>query len=960
LAGAAVWGLIRSAQSENPGRLMLVDLPPGGGDEALTAALVSDEPELAVRDGQLLARRLVRPADGLVPPPGPTSGDPISADTGPWRLAATGTGTLDGLALVPYPEAAAALESGQVRVAVRAAGLNFRDVVVALDMIGDERDPGAGVIGSEIAGVVTETGPGVTHLAPGDRVLGPVPGGFGPVTVADARLMIPVPPGWSFAQAAAVPVAFATAWYALTDLAGAQPGRKLLVHAAAGGVGMAAVTIARHLGLEVYATASPGKHATLAAMGLDQAHIASSRDAAFAAKFLAATGGTGVDIVLNALAGELTDASLRLLPDGGIFVELGKTDIRDPEQVARDHPGVAYRTFDPSEAGPGRVAEILRQVTDLLAAGELTLPPVRCWDIRRAPEAFRFMSQARHTGKLVLTIPPDPAAPRPPGTVLITGGTGLLGALVAGHLADTGQARSLLLASRSGPAASGAAKLAAGLATRGATARITACDTADRAELAALLATTPLAGVVHAAGALDDGVIGSLTPARVDTAMRPKADTAWHLHQLTTDADLGMFVLFSSAAAMLGGPGQANYAAGNAFLDGLAAARRAAGLPAMSLAWGLFADASAMTGHLATNDLARIGRDGLGLLETATGLALLDEALARDEALLIPARLRVPAGQASTGQVPPLWRELSPKVPPGSPASMPAGPAVADPADGLRARLAVMPGAERDRVLADLVRRSAAAVLGLGPAGAEAMGAGRAFRELGFDSLTAVELRNRLSTATGLRLPATVVFDYPTPVLLATRLRAGLLGADAVPPPRAMVPVVAGEPVAIVAMACRFPGGVESPEELWTLLAAGTDAVAGFPADRGWDLDALYDPDPDNPGTSYTRRGGFVHDVAGFDAGFFGISPREALAMDPQQRLLLEVAWEALERAGIDPASLRGSAAGVFAGAFSSWYGEGLERLPELEGHLLTGTASSVLSGRVSYLLGLEGPAVTV
>ena len=892
----------------------------------------------------MFARRLARPADGLVRPGGGT----------PWRLAATGSGTLDGLALVPYPEAAAPLEPGQVRVAVRAAGLNFRDVVVALDMIGHDRDPGAGVIGSEIAGVVAETGPGVTHLAPGDRVLGPAAGGFGPVAVADARLMIPVPPGWSFAQAASVPVAFATAWYALADLAGARPGQKLLVHAAAGGVGHGRGGDRPAPGPGGLRHRQPRQARRPGRDGPGRgAHRLVAGRRTFEAKFLAATGGSGVDIVLNALAGELTDASLRLLPHGGTFIELGKTDIRDPAAIATDHPGVTYRTFDPSEAGPGRLAEILRQVTGLLASGELPLPPVRCWDVRRAPEAFRFMSQARHTGKLVLTIPPDPAAPRPPGTILVTGGTGLLGGLVAGHLAATGQARSLVLASRSGPQAPGAAALAAGLAARGATARITACDAADRDALAALLARVPLTGVVHAAGVLDDGIIGSLTPARVDAVMRPKADAAWHLHQLTAGADLGMFVLFSSAAGVLGGPGQGNYAAGNAFLDGLAAARRAAGLPAVSLAWGLFADASAMTGHLATNDLARIGQDGLGLLETAEGLALLDAALARDEALLVPARLRIPAGQ-----LPPLWRELSPKGPKGSPASRPGGLAVADAAGGLRARLAAMPGADRDRVLGDLVRGSAAAVLGHGSAAA--VEPGRAFRELGFDSLTAVELRNRLGAATGLRLPATVVFDFPTPVALAGRLRAGLLGEDAAVPHRAVAPVAAGEPVAIVAMACRFPGGIESPEELWALLAAGTDTVSGFPADRGWDLDALYSPDPDDPGTSYTRRGGFVHDVAGFDAGFFGISPREALAMDPQQRLLLEVAWEALERAGIDPGSLRGSAAGVFAGAFSSWYGEGLEGLRELEGHLLTGTASSVLSGRVSYLLGLEGPAVTV
>jgi NADPH:quinone reductase-like Zn-dependent oxidoreductase/acyl carrier protein len=762
LAGAAVCGLVRSAQSENPGRLVLADVPPGG-TELLARALATGEPELAIRDGQVYARRLTRPSVGLAVPPGGV----------PWRLEAGRTGTLEGLEFAPCPQLTAPLEAGQVRVAVRAAGMNFRDVLIGLGMY-----PGGGLIGNEVAGLVLETGPQVSGLAPGDRVLGMAPGGFGPVAVTDARLLTGIPDGWSFARAAAVPIAFATAWYALVDLGGAQAGQRLLVHAAAGGVGMAAVAIGQHLGLEIYATASPGKHAVLTGLGLDEAHIASSRNAGFEDTFPA-----GLDIVLNSLAGELTDASLRLLRDGGTFLEMGKTDVRDPAQVAAGHPGVTYRSFDLSEAGPDRFGQIMAQVTALLAAGELHPPPVRAWDVRRAREAFRFMSQARHTGKLVLSIPPDPAARRRPGTALVTGGTGALGALAAVHLAATGRARALLLASRSGPTAPGAAALAADLAGRGAAVRVTACDAADRYALAAVLARIPddipLTTVVHTAAVLDDGVTGSLNPDRIDAVLRPKADAAWHLHQLTMDADLDAFVLFSSAAATFGAPGQGNYAAANASLDALAAARRAAGLPAVSLAWGLWAGSAGLTGHLDDGDRARMARGGLAALTNAQGLALLDAALGRDEAVLIPARLDLAARRTAAARgepVSPLWHALIPPSGPvarsgvpGSP-GVPAAPAVQGSA--LRQQLAALPEDDQDTLVLDLVRGHVATVLG--HATADAIEPDRAFTDLGFDSLTAVELRNRLTAATGLQLPATLVFDYPAPAALARHLREQL------------------------------------------------------------------------------------------------------------------------------------------------------------------------------------------
>jgi NADPH:quinone reductase-like Zn-dependent oxidoreductase/acyl carrier protein len=780
LAAAAAWGLIRSAQSEHPGRFMLADLPAPGAVNAgvsdrdfltsLRKAAAAEEPELVIRDGEALARRLDRPADGLVVPPG----------NGRWRLGSAGPGTLDTLELLPFPAADAALEAEQVRIAVAAAGLNFRDVAVALGLV----DSGDTRLGGEVAGVVLETGPDVIGLRAGDRVLGLAPGGFGPVVVTEARLLARVPAGWPLTQAASVPAAFTTAWYTLVDLAGAQPGQRVLVHAATGGVGTAAVAIARHLGLEVFGTASPAKWKTLAGMGLEPDHIASSRTAEFGPRFLEGTGGEGVDIVLNALTGDLADASLGLLPRGGTFIDMGKTDIRDPGQIGRDHPGVRYHAFDLADAGPDRIGQILADIVGRLEAGDLPPLPVRTWDLRRARDAFRFMSQARHTGKIVLTIAPGlqagPARPAA-GTALITGGTGVLGGLVARHLAATGRARQVILASRSGPAAPGVPALAAALAGSGAAAEVLTCDAADRpaltGALARISAAEPLTSVVHAAGTLDDGVIESLTPDRIGVVMQPKADAAWHLHELTRSLDLREFVLFSSGAATFGSAGQGNYAAGNAFLDGLACLRRAEGLPASSLAWGLWADASGLTGHLGDSDRARMARGGITGLSAADGLTLLDLATGRDEPLLVPARLDVTglrAQAARGGAVPPLLRGLA-----RTPArrAVPAALSGAAGAGALVQRLTGLSRSSQDQALAELVRAHAATVLG--HSSSETLGAGLGFKELGFDSLTALELRNRLNAATGLRLPATLIFDFPTLRAVADHLRSELLGDDA-------------------------------------------------------------------------------------------------------------------------------------------------------------------------------------
>jgi NADPH:quinone reductase-like Zn-dependent oxidoreductase/acyl carrier protein len=734
LAGAAAWGLVRTAQTEHPGRFVLVDTDDDPDSmAALAVAVGSGEPQSVIRRGQVRVPRLARPGTVLSVP-----------DSAAWRLAAVRRGSLDGLALIDHPAAAAALAPTRVRVRIRAAGVNFRDVVSTLGLVDDDRP-----LGSEAAGVVTEIGEDVTDLAVGDRVMGIFPdGAFGPVAATDRDLLVPIPREWTFEQAAAVPVAFATAYHGLVNLAKVQPGERVLVHAAAGAVGMAAVQIARYLGAEVYGTASPHKWPALLGYGMTSDRMASSRTLEFEQRFAA-----GFDVVLDSLAGEFVDASLRLTRPGGRFLEIGKTDIRDTAMVARDHPRISYRAYDLlADVEPRSQGEMLRELAALVERGVLSFPPLASWPVRRAPEAFRYMSMARHVGKLVLTLPPGDDGD---GTVLVTGASGALAGLFARHLVLARGVRNLLLLSR-GPARP---ELIAELTELGAAVRWAACDVADRDALARVLAGIapqhPLTGVFHLAGALADGVIESLTTDSLDAVMAPKAVGAWNLHTTTLDAPLTDFVVFSSVAGTLGTAGQGNYAAANAFLDALVSYRRGRGLPGSSWVWGMWENfGSAMTGRLSEVDRARLRTLGLAAITAEQGTRMFDAGTELGSAVLVAAAVAA-SDPAAAQAVSPLLRPLL-----AAPARRRAAPDTPTATVSFTDRLAGLdPVAARDE-LARLVGRNVAAVLGYDTDVAPPVAT--PLRDLGFDSLAGVELRNRLNSRTGLRTPTTLVFDYPT------------------------------------------------------------------------------------------------------------------------------------------------------------------------------------------------------
>ncbi|MER5898435.1 SDR family NAD(P)-dependent oxidoreductase, partial [Streptomyces sp. NPDC001876] len=672
--------------------------------------------------------------------------------------------------------------------------------------------------------------------------------------------------------------------------------------------------------------------------------------------------------VVNAPADEAAS-----LPDvaGVVLIADGWADVLVSVQALRDVAAPLWvltrgavsvnasdRLADPSQAtvwGMGRVAALELPhrwggLVDLPAEWSARTGALLAGILADGSEdQVAVRGQVVHGRRLVRATPASRSAPdwRPGGTVLITGGTGALGVVVARWLAGRG-APHLVLTSRRGVAPEGLVEELAALGTR---VSVVACDVADRDALAAVIAGVPeqwpLCGVIHAAGIDDPEALELTGQEAMARVMRSKVEGTVLLDALTRDLPLDRFVVFSSIAATWGGGGQGAYASGNAFLDAWAQGRRERGLPATSIAWGPWAEA----GMAAQGDAEQLlRRQGLSPMSPDLAVRALAQAIEQEHTCVTVADVDWPRFAAAFTLVrpSPLLSDLPEAAEAATAGAVRGNGSGAGSGAELRDLLAGFPVGEHQRILLDMVRTAVATVLQYPDQ--QAVDPGRAFKDLGFTSLTAVELRDLLVARTGLRLPATLVFDYPMPLALVQYLIGQVLGeADHSPTTTTSTHVDPQEPLAIVGMACRYPGGVTSPEELWRLVAAGADGISPFPLDRGW---------PTAVPSGIVELGGFMPGVADFDPSLFGISPREALAMDPQQRLLLEAAWETFESAGMNPRSLRGRNVGVFAGAASSGYGAA--GIPGAEGHLITGTAGSVISGRLSYTFGLEGPAVTV
>ena len=1008
LAGAALWGFGKGVAREAPHlQPRMLDLDPAElapEPDLVNELLYPDDENHIVyrREGRMVAR-LVRMGEGT---------DRLDFPEEPeWVLAPDPAGVFDQPCVQPLPPRP--LEPREVRVAVEAAGLNFWDVFRSLGFIEE------GLLGREMCGVIAEVGDEVSSVSVGDHVVGLGFGAFAPLMITHGDLVAPAPEGFSVSGLATVPSAFVSAALSF-EYSGLEAGEKVLVHAGAGGVGLAAIQLVQAAGAEVHATASAPKQAYLRSLGVE--HIYDSRTTGFGQEILEATDGEGVDVVLNSLTGEgFIDASLSCLKPDGRFVEMARRDILTEDEMAALRPDVAYDILELDvlkKTDPAWVGRVLRGIMERLVSGELKPIIHSRWPLAEAGAALSFMRSARHLGKIVVTPPPLVTGRlKKDRTYLVTGGLGGIGCAVAGWLADRG-AGTIVLNGRRQPD-SEAEEAIRELREQGVEVQVELADVTDLDAVDAMLERMdrelpPLGGVIHSVGVLSDGALGNQRWENFETVLWPKILGAWHLHRATRDRDLDLFVLFSSRVGVMGNPGQANHAMANAFLDQLAGHRRALGLPGQAIAWGAWSEigeAAEQKDRIESQRAALGGR----WFTPQQGLRALDRLVRQDGTHSVVMAMDWSVFEEAAESRPPLLEDLL------TAAQEAAEEAPESSSDDVLTRLRNTPSAERENVLVSFLQGEVQSVLRLSSTPAPTVG----FFDLGMDSLMAVELRNRLNRALSgsYTAPNTLVFDYPDISSLATHLideigdvemesggpdtsgggsgDSGGAGSEATAseattgsgrfaiatpeaptgpasaasdgseaptgPASGAVPRTENEGIAIIGMACRFPGAPDL-NAFWSMLEAGTDAVkdvrpdsgpANIPSDGpdqdGSDQDGS-GQDGSDPGGEGWRRAGFIEGIDRFDARFFRVSPLEARTMDPQQRLLLEASWHAIDDAGINPDSLRGSRTGVYTGIASSEYRDLMQSRGDGVNYL--GTARSLAVSRISFLLGLEGPSV--
>ncbi len=778
LQQSSLWGLGRTIALEYPDlNCVQIDLDPdldANNLDDLVADLCfpSAEDQIAYRQGDRYVARL---APYVVSAPQDRLARPGSL---PFQLKISDYGILDNLTLTPLSRTAP--KAGEVEIQVYASGLNFRDVLNALGMLkayleemglSDAADI---PFGGECAGKVVAVGEEVEGFQVGNEVVAAnAIGSMASFATVPAVFVVPKPENLSFAEAATLATAFLTAQYGLHELAKIKAGDRVLIHSATGGVGQAAVQLAQRVGAEVFATASPPKWEMLRSMGIK--HPMNSRTLDFADELMDLTDGKGVDIVLNSLNGEFIPKNLSVLAKGGRFVEIGKLGIWDAQQVQETRPDVSYFPFDLlelSQKQPEFVATMLRNLMPAFRSGELQPLPHQDFPIEKAVSAFRHMAQAKHMGKVVLTVSETESsaiAIRDDSTYLITGGLGALGQKVAAWLVEQG-AKNLVLMGRNEPSKA-AQRSIQRLEQQQVRVQLMQGDVANSEDLTQVFSTLEssmptLKGVFHTAGVLDDGILAKQSWARFESVMAPKVSGAWNLHRLTQDLPLDLFVCFSSVASILGSPGQGNYGAANAFMDGLAHYRRNLGLPGLSINWGPWGGAG-MADELSDRDTARLSLSGITPIVPDQGIQVLEELLSSE------------ASQVGAIQMD--WAKFVQQLPKiGVPpflelVAMPSSVAAPSPSAFLT-QLEALPKADRHEFLSSYVRSQIAKVLGL--QSPEQIELQQRFADLGMDSLMGMELKSRLQTGFNHTFPMTLAVDYPTVGALIEHLSKDVLALE--------------------------------------------------------------------------------------------------------------------------------------------------------------------------------------